>query len=70
MRAVFGVYSCKAQDDSVADGRTGGVNQIQRYGSAVRSKNRIVIDHQGLTPAALSDLSKVRKQLRQVGGRV
>jgi len=37
LRAVFRFYSRKARDDDIEGGRGGGVNQIQRFGSALNS---------------------------------
>ncbi len=37
MRAVFRFYTRKAQADSIEHGRTGGVNQMQRSGSALNA---------------------------------
>ena len=57
MRAVFGFYSGKAQADSIEHGRTGGVNQIQRYGSALNANTHfhaLVLDGVYTAPDALS----------------
>jgi hypothetical protein len=37
LRAVFGFYSRKARDDGIEGGRTGCVNQVQRFGSALNA---------------------------------
>jgi len=37
LRAVFGFYSRKGRDADVEGGRTGGVNQVQRFGSALNA---------------------------------
>jgi len=37
LRAVSGFYSRKAREDGVENGRTGAVNQIQRFGSALNA---------------------------------
>jgi len=57
LRAVFGFYSRKAQADSIPHGRTGGVNQIQRYGSALNANTHfhaLVLDGVYTAPDALS----------------
>ncbi|MCP3998838.1 MAG: hypothetical protein GY722_27765, partial [bacterium] len=57
MRAVFRFYSSKAQVDSIEHGRTGGVNQIQRYGSALNANTHfhaLVLDGVYTAPDALS----------------
>ena len=57
MRAVFGFYSGKAQADSIEHGRTGGVNQIQRYGSALNANTHfhaLVLDGVYTAPDAFS----------------
>jgi hypothetical protein len=37
LRAVFGFYSRKARDDGIEGGRTGCVNQVQRFGSTLNA---------------------------------
>jgi hypothetical protein len=57
IRAVFGFYSRKAQADAIEHGRTGGVNQIQRYGSALNANTHfhaLVLDGVYTAPDALS----------------
>ncbi|MFT7487567.1 MAG: hypothetical protein ACI9F9_003428, partial [Candidatus Paceibacteria bacterium] len=57
IRAVFGFYSRKARYDSIAHGRTGAVNQIQRYGSALNANTHfhaLVLDGVYTAPDALS----------------
>ena len=47
LRALFGFYSRKAREDGVEGGRTGAVNQVQRFGSALNSNTHfhsLVID--------------------------
>ena len=47
MRAIFGFYSRKARDAGIEGGRTGAVNQVQRFGSALNSNvhfHALVID--------------------------
>jgi hypothetical protein len=57
MRAIFRFYSRKAQSDSIEQGRTGGVNQIQRYGSALNANTHfhaLILDGVYTAPDALS----------------
>ena len=57
LRAVFGLYSRKAESDSIPHGRTGAVNQIQRYGSALNANTHfhaLVLDGVYTVPDALS----------------
>ncbi len=56
MRAVFGFYSRKARENAIEYGRTGGVNQIQRYGSALNANTHfhaLVLDGVYTAPDAL-----------------
>ena len=57
LRAVFRFYSLKAGTDSTEGGRTGGVNQIQRYGSALNANTHfhaLVLDGVYRAPNAWS----------------
>ncbi len=57
LRAVFGFYSRKARADSLEHGRTGAVNQIQRWGSALNANTHfhaLVLDGVYASPDALS----------------
>ena len=57
LRAVFALYSKKAQVDGHARGRAGAVNQIQRYGSALNANTHfhaLVLDGVYTLPSALA----------------
>jgi len=57
LRAVFALYAKKAQLDGHARGRTGAVNQIQRYGSALNSNvhfHALVLDGVYTSTSALA----------------
>ncbi len=60
MRAVLRFYSQKAHSESIEHGRTGGINQIQRYGSALNANTHfhaLVLDGVYTAPDALSALT-------------
>ena len=57
LRTVFALYAKKAQLDGHPRGRTGAVNQIQRYGSALNSNvhfHALVLDGVYTSPSALA----------------
>ena len=57
LRAVFRFYSVRAEADAIESGRTGGVNQIQRYGSALNANTHfhaLVLDGVYTAPDAWS----------------